>query len=85
MAAGAARAKTVEKKKSITTGLFTASPVADKAVRTQFVKPCGNADFDQVIATYYEVLPGNESRGASAVGQHASTRTRQRGVGRAHR
>ena len=29
----------------------------------------GNADFDQVIPTFYEVLPGNVSRGASAVGQ----------------
>ena len=59
----------MEEKKSINTGLFTASPVADEAVRTQFVKPSGNDDFDQVIATFYEVLPGNVSRGASAVGQ----------------
>jgi multiple sugar transport system substrate-binding protein len=69
VAAGNARAKTVEEKKAINTGLFTASPVADEAVRTQFVKPSGNADFDQVISTFYEVLPGNVSRGASAVGQ----------------
>ena len=68
-AAGQARAKTVEEKKSINTGLFTASPAADEAVRTQFVKPSGNADFDQVISTFYDVLPGNKSRGASAVGQ----------------
>ena len=50
LAAGEARAATVEEKNSINTGLFTASPVADEAVRTQFVKPSGNADFDQVIA-----------------------------------
>jgi multiple sugar transport system substrate-binding protein len=68
-AAGQARAKTVEEKKAINTGLFTASPAADEAVRTQFVKPSGNADFDQVISTFYDVLPGNVSRGASAVGQ----------------
>jgi multiple sugar transport system substrate-binding protein len=68
-AAGEARAKTVEEKKSINTGLFTASPGADEAVRTQFVKPSGNADFDQVISVFYEVLPGTKSRGASAVGQ----------------
>ena len=68
-AAGAARAKTVEEKNSINTGLFTASPTADEAVRTQFVKPSGNDDFDQVIAAFYEVLPANVSRGASAVGQ----------------
>ena len=69
IAAGQARAKTVEEKKSINTGLFTASPAADEAVRTQFVKPSDNADFDQVISTFYDVLPGNKSRGASAVGQ----------------
>jgi multiple sugar transport system substrate-binding protein len=69
VAAGDARAKTVVEKKSINTGLFTASPAADEAVRSQFVKPSGNADFDQVIAAFYEVLPGNRSRGASAVGQ----------------
>ena len=68
-AAGEARAKTVEEKKSINTGLFTASPVSDEAVRTQFVKSSGNADFDQVIGVFYEILPGNVSRGASAVGQ----------------
>jgi multiple sugar transport system substrate-binding protein len=68
-AAGQARAKTVEEKKAINTGLFTGSPTADEAVRTQFVKPSGNADFDQVITTFYEVLPGNTSRGSSAVGQ----------------
>ena len=45
--------KTVEEKKSINTGLFTASPAADEAVRTQFVAS-GNADFDQVIGTFYE-------------------------------
>jgi len=71
LAAGAARAKTVEKNKSIATGLMTGSPVADKAVREQFVKPSGNADFDQVIETYYAVLPGNKSLGSSAVGQQA--------------
>ena len=69
VAAGQARAKTVEEKNSINTGLFTASPTADEAVRTQFVKPSGNEDFDQVIGVFYEVLPGNVSRGASAVGQ----------------
>jgi multiple sugar transport system substrate-binding protein len=69
LAAGEARAQTVVKEKSINTGLFTGSPVADEAVRTKFVKPSGNADFDQMIKTYYEILPGNVTRGASAVGQ----------------
>jgi multiple sugar transport system substrate-binding protein len=69
LAAGEARAKTVQEKKSINTGLFTGSPVADEAVRTQFVKPSGNADFDQMIETFYTILPDNATRGASAVGQ----------------
>ena len=69
LAAGEARAATVEKNKSIATGLMTGSPVADEAVRSQFVKPSGNKDFDQVIDTYYSILPGNKSLGSSAVGQ----------------
>ena len=69
VAAGEARAKTVQEEKSINTGLFTGSPVADQAVRTRFVKPSGNSDFDQMVETYYTVLPNNVTRGASAVGQ----------------
>jgi multiple sugar transport system substrate-binding protein len=69
VAAGEARAKTVQQKKSINTGLFTGSPVADQAVRTQFVQPSGNADFDQMIETFYTILPDNVTPGASAVGQ----------------
>ena len=71
LAAGKARAETVAKNNSIATGLMTGSPVADKAVRQQYVKPSGNADFDQVINTYYAVLPDNSSFGASPVGQQA--------------
>lgn len=71
LAAGEAREATVKKNGSIMTGLMTGSPVADKAVRDKFVKPSGNADFDQVIATYYDVLDHNEGLGSSAVGQQA--------------
>ncbi|QGN32854.1 ABC transporter substrate-binding protein [Microlunatus sp. Gsoil 973] len=67
--ASEARQKTVQKDDSINTGLFTGSPVADKANRDQFVKSSGNADFDQVINTYYKILPDNRPMGASAVGQ----------------
>lgn len=69
LAAGDARAKTVQEENSINTGLFTGSPVADEAVRAKFVKPSGSAEFDQMIKTFYEILPGNVTRGASAVGQ----------------
>lgn len=66
--ASEARQQTVEKEKSINTGLFTGSPVADEANRDEFVKESGDADFDQVIDTYYQVLPDNQANGSSAVG-----------------
>lgn len=68
MAAGQARADTVAKKNAINTGLFTASPVADKAIREKFVKPSGNKAFDQLIATSYEALEHTVPLGASPVG-----------------
>ncbi|MEU4777196.1 hypothetical protein [Micromonospora sp. NPDC023633] len=68
-AAAEARAKTVQEKKSINTGLFTGSPVSDKAIREKFVKPSGDAGFDQVISTYYEVAGAGKSVGASPAGQ----------------
>jgi len=71
-AAGEARSKTVQKSHSINTGLFTGSPVADKAVREAFVKPSGNADFDQVISTTYDALQHTVSFGSSAVGEQIS-------------
>lgn len=72
LAAGEARAATVAEKNSIATGLFTASPEADQQIREQFVKPSGNAGFDQVIDTYYSVLENTRSLGASPVGQQVT-------------
>lgn len=72
MAAGSARADTVKQKSAIMTGLFTGSPVADKAIRDKFVKPSGNADFDQLIATTYDALQHTVSFGGSPVGQQIS-------------
>ncbi|HEX6499104.1 MAG TPA: extracellular solute-binding protein [Micromonosporaceae bacterium] len=69
MAAGDARAETIKQKNGIYTGLFTGSPAADKAIRDKYVKPSGNAGFDQVIATYYDVVPTGKSLGASPAGQ----------------
>jgi multiple sugar transport system substrate-binding protein len=68
-AAAQARAATIEKDKSINTGLFTGSPGPDKAIREKFVKPSGNAGFDQVISTYYDVVGTGKSVGASPAGQ----------------
>jgi multiple sugar transport system substrate-binding protein len=68
-AAAQARAATVEKEKSVNTGLFTGSPKADQDIRSKYVKPSGNAGFDQVISTYYEVAPSGKSIGSSPAGQ----------------
>lgn len=65
--AGEARAKTVKEKNAIFTGLFTGSPVADKELRDTFVKPSGNAEFDQVISTTYEAMENTVSNGGSPV------------------
>lgn len=69
MAAAEARAATVQQKHAVFTGLFTGSPAADKAIREQYVKSTGNADFDQVINTYYDVVSTGKSAGASPAGQ----------------
>ncbi|HEV2885435.1 MAG TPA: hypothetical protein VGX49_00870 [Jatrophihabitans sp.] len=51
--AGAARAQTVAKNKSVFTGLWTANTEADRQVHDKYVKPSGRAGFDQAIANYY--------------------------------
>lgn len=69
MAAGKARAQTLAKNGGINTGLFTGSPAADKAIRAKYVKSSGNAGFDQVINTYYQIASTGKSFGASPAGQ----------------
>lgn len=69
LAAGAARAKTTADKHAINTGLFTGSPAADKALRDKYIKPSGNAGFDQTIATYYDVVNAGVPLTASPAGQ----------------
>ena len=74
LAAGAARAKTIAKTPgAINTGLFTGSPAADQAIRSEYVKPSGNAGFDQTISTYYDIVSSGKSYGASPVGQQIQT------------
>ena len=73
MEAGAARAETKSKDGGINTGLFTGSPAADTAIREQYVKPSGDAGFDETIATYYEVVANGKSFGASPAGQQIQT------------
>lgn len=69
-AAGAARAETIASNPgSINAGLFTGSPTADQAVRSEYVVDSGNAGFDQTIATYYDIVDDGESYGPSPAGQ----------------
>jgi multiple sugar transport system substrate-binding protein len=73
-AAGAARAaKIAATPGAINTGLFTGSPSADKLIREKFVKPSGNAGFDETISTFYDVLPNGKTLGASPAGQAIKT------------
>ncbi|WP_297410611.1 extracellular solute-binding protein [Naasia sp.] len=76
MAAGDARAATIKADPDpnrMNTGLFTGSPTADQAIRDKYVVPTGNADFDQVINTYYQVVGAGQSYGASAAGLEIQT------------
>lgn len=69
LAAGAARADTIATDGGINTGLFTGSPAADQAIRDQYVTETGDAGFDQVIATYYDVVDYGKTFGSSPAGQ----------------
>jgi len=68
-AAGEARGETRKKDGGVNTGLFTGSPAADKAIREEWVTESGNAAFDQVISTYYDVVDYGQSFGSSPAGQ----------------
>ncbi|MFJ4045822.1 extracellular solute-binding protein [Microbacterium sp. NPDC089987] len=68
-AAGKARGETRKKDGGVNTGLFTGSPAADKAIREEWVTESGNAGFDQVISTYYDVVDYGQSFGSSPAGQ----------------
>lgn len=69
MAAGEARAATKEETGGINTGLFTGSPAADQAIREMYIVPSGDAGFDQVISTYYDVVDYGTTFGSSPAGQ----------------
>jgi multiple sugar transport system substrate-binding protein len=73
MAAAATRAQTLAKSGGINTGLFTGSPAADKAIKDEYLKPSGNAGFDQTNNAYYDVVPDGVSFGASPAGQAIQT------------
>lgn len=54
--AAEARMQTVTKEKSFFTGLFTGNKVADEQIRSKYLKPTGDAGFDQAINNYYASL-----------------------------
>jgi multiple sugar transport system substrate-binding protein len=68
-AAGDARAATLEEEGGFNTGLFTGSPAADAAIREQHVTSTGDAGFDQVIETFYDVVDHGQTFGSSPAGQ----------------
>ncbi|VTR77734.1 ABC transporter substrate-binding protein [Cellulomonas hominis] len=69
MAAGEARANTISEEGGLNTGLFTGSPEADQAIRDQYVTETGDAGFDQVISTFYDVVDYGQTFGSSPAGQ----------------
>jgi multiple sugar transport system substrate-binding protein len=69
-----ARLKTVASTPgSIFTGLFTGSSTADKIINDQYMKPSGNAGFDQVIAAYNDSLKHGVNLGSSPAGLDINT------------
>jgi multiple sugar transport system substrate-binding protein len=69
MAAGEARANTKATEGGLNTGLFTGSPEADQAIRDKYVTETGDAGFDQVISTFYDVVDYGKTFGSSPAGQ----------------
>ncbi|MFC0627531.1 ABC transporter substrate-binding protein [Kribbella deserti] len=66
-----ARMETVRKDKSFFTGLFTGNKTADEEIKAKYLKPVGNAGFDQAINNYYATLdiakPLNPSSAGSEI------------------
>jgi multiple sugar transport system substrate-binding protein len=71
-AAEQARVQTLKKNGGINTGLFTGEPAVDQALR-KYVKPSGNADFDQTVQAFYDIVGKGKSIGASPAGQTINT------------
>ncbi|MEV6283264.1 hypothetical protein [Kribbella sp. NPDC051770] len=61
-----ARMQTVAKDKSFFTGLFTGNKTADEQIKAKYLKPTGDAGFDQAIENYYGVLDTARSTNPSA-------------------
>ncbi|GAB2614547.1 ABC transporter substrate-binding protein [Kribbella endophytica] len=66
--AAEARMQTVAQDKSFFTGLFTGNKTADEQIKAKYLKPTGDAGFDQAINNYYDVLDAARSTNPSAAG-----------------
>ncbi|TWD81240.1 carbohydrate ABC transporter substrate-binding protein (CUT1 family) [Kribbella amoyensis] len=66
--AAEARMQTVAKDKSFFTGLFTGNKTADDEIKAKYLKPTGDAGFDQAINNYYDVLDKSKSLNPSPAG-----------------
>ncbi len=66
--AAEARMQTVTKDKSFFTGLFTGNTAADEQIKAKYLKPSGDAGFDQAIDNYYAVLDKARSMNPSPAG-----------------
>ncbi len=69
MAAGRADAAVRKTDGGLNTGMFTGSPTADRSIRELYVVESGNAGFDQVVSTYYDVVDRGVTFGSSPAGQ----------------
>jgi multiple sugar transport system substrate-binding protein len=63
-----ARMATVKKDKSFFTGLFTGNKTADEEIKAKYLKPVGNAGFDQAINNFYASLDAAKPLNPSAAG-----------------
>ncbi|GAB2678725.1 extracellular solute-binding protein [Kribbella swartbergensis] len=66
--AAEARMQTVAKDKSFFTGLFTGNKKADEEIKAKYLKPSGDAGFDQAINNYYDVLDKAKALNPSPAG-----------------
>ncbi|MBV9820847.1 MAG: extracellular solute-binding protein, partial [Actinobacteria bacterium] len=71
--AGAARAQTVAKNKSVFTGLWTANTEADHQIKDKYVKSSGRTGFDQAIGNYYAAAESAFAINPSKAGSEIKT------------
>jgi multiple sugar transport system substrate-binding protein len=68
MKAATARMATVKTDGTFFTGLFTGNKTADEQIRAKYLKPTGDAGFDQAIDNYYRSLDVGKALNPSSAG-----------------